>query len=459
MSSSSLVQGRLKIWSEPAERDLRVAKSVELAFWLAFLGNLGRAILHNNDLLRHVICRPMVDAAGCILIFQGAVTIVGGRRTTADNQKLYLLTFMVLAIAFFALVHGLVSGAFLPLWFEMGVMGFGTAFAVFLAGRPFVFEAAFRALRQQIIVANIFVAYFLLYWPKESRFDWYWTDTGNEAVGAIANRCFFALPFLIANYRRLTAVDMFVVGIGFAEYVALNLRGENRSAVVISFLIIPVLLIAITLRQRQSLRWIWKAALCAGVLGVVLFHSMSENEDFDNVMQRFGVTDVSTSKSSEIASNINLTVWDNFAGNGPRGEEFRELLSDTSFDQFLFGRGFAVGWYAPIWAVKTHEWYMVHFGPGYMLLVGGLPLAICFTALLGLAIWKAWVNVNRIPSAAGALVFLSAAAVNYLQHGVLLDEPEFYFLWLCIGFSVGAPKLYHLNHSSIGADIRHAPAL
>ena len=110
MSTSSLVQGRLKIWSKPAERDLRVAKSVELAFWLAFLGNLGRAILHNNDLLRHVICRPMVDLAGCILIFQGAATIVEGKRTTSDNQKLYLLTFVVLAIAFFALVHGLVSG-------------------------------------------------------------------------------------------------------------------------------------------------------------------------------------------------------------------------------------------------------------------------------------------------------------------------------------------------------------
>lgn len=432
-------------WPRSAERDLQIAKSVELAFWLAFLGNLGRAILHNSDLLRHVICRPMVDAAGCILIVQGVMTVLEAKRTTSDNQKLYLLTFIVLAIAFFAMVHGLVSGAFLPLWFEMGLMGFGTAFAVFLAGRPLVFEATFRALRQQIIFADIFVAYFLLYWPKESRFDWYWTDTGNEAVGAIANRCFFALPFLIANYRRLTALQLLVVGIGFAEYVALNLRGENRSAVVIAFLIIPVLLIGITLRQRQSLQWIWKAALCAGILGVVLFHSVSENEDFENVMQRFGVADVSTFRSSEIVSNINLTVWDNFAGNGPRGEEFRELLSDTSFDQFVFGRGFAVGWYAPIWAVKTHEWYIVHFGPGYMLLVGGLPLAICFTALLGLAIWKAWENVNRVPSAAGALVFLTAAAVNYLQHGILLDEPEFYFLWLCIGFSVGAPKRYHLS--------------
>jgi hypothetical protein len=77
-----------------------------------------------------------------------------------------------------------------------------------------------------------------------------------------------------------------------------------------------------------------------------------------------------------------------------------------------------------------------------MLLIGGLPLAISFTVLLALAIWKAWVNVSCVPSAAGALVFLCAAAVNYIQHGILLDEPEFYLLWLCIGFSVGAPKLY-----------------
>jgi len=173
-------------------------------------------------------------------------------------------------------------------------------------------------------------------------------------------------------------------------------------------------------------------------------------------MQRFGIADASTAEPSEIVSGMNLTVWDNFAGNGPRAEELRELVSDTSFAQFIFGRGFGVSWYCPLWAASSSEWYVVHFGPGYMLLVGGLPFSICFTALLGLAIWKAWMNVNRVPGAAGALVFLSAAAVNYMQHGFLLDEPEFYFLWLCIGFSVGAPKLSPLSRvirrpTSIGA--------
>jgi hypothetical protein len=196
--------------------------------------------------------------------------------------------------------------------------------------------------------------------------------------------------------------------------------------------------------------------LCAGIVVVVLFHDVSWNDGFERVMQRFGIAEVSTAERSEIVSGMNLTVWEDFAGNGPRAEELRELVSDTSFAQFIFGRGFGVSWYAPLWASFSSEWYIVHFGPGYMLLVGGLPLAICFTALLGLAIWKAWMNVNHVPGAAGALVFLSAAAVNYMQHGVLLDEPEFYFLWLCIGFSVGAPKLSPLSRAirqptSVGA--------
>lgn len=443
MSTTSIMLGRIAIAPKAAEADLQIARSVEIAFWLAFAGNLGRAILHDNDLFRRIICRPMVDAAGCILILQGIVTLLEGKRTKSDSQKIHLITCLVLAIALFAMANGLISGPKLSLWFQMGLMGFGTGFAVFLAGRPLVFEGVLRALRQQIVFADIFVGYLLLHWPKESRTDWYWSGQGNEGLGAVANRCFFALPFLIANYRRLSSWQLFLVGVGFAEYLALNLLGENRSAIIIAFVVIPILSIVITLRQRESLRWVWKAALCAAIVGIVLFYAASGNEYFDRVMQRFGVADVSTAHPSEIVSQMDLTIWENFAGNGPRGEELRELLSDTSFAQFIFGRGFGVSWYAPIWAGEfSHQWYMVHFGPGYMLLVGGLPLAICFTALLALAIWKAWVNVSRVPSAAGALVFLCATAVNYMQHGILLDEPEFYLLWLCIGFSVGAPKLY-----------------
>jgi hypothetical protein len=439
----SIEQSRVVTLPKMAERDLQIAKSVAIAVWLGFAGNLGRGILHDNDLLRHIIFRPMVDAAGFILIVQGMGTLFEGKRNSG-NRNIHLLTCLVLVIAVFAMVHGLISGADLTNWFRMGLMGFGTGVAVFLARRPLVFECVFTALRRQIVLADIFVAYVLLRWTNESRFDWFWADQGNEALGAIANRCFFALPFLIANYRRLSLRELFFVGIGFVEYLALNLRGENRSAVVIALFVIPILLIGIALRQRHLSQQVWKGALCAGIVVIVLSHDVSWNDGLERVMQRFGVADVFTAERSEVVSDINFTVWENFAGNGSRAEEVRELVSDTSFAQFIFGRGFGVSWYAPLWAASSSEWYMVHFGPGYMLLVGGLPLAICFTSLLGLAIWKAWMNVNRLPGAAGALIFLSAAAVNYMQHGVLLDEPEFYFLWLCIGFSVDAPRLWPL---------------
>ena len=72
----SIEQSRVATLPKTSERDLQIAKSVELAVWLAFAGNLGRGILHNNDLLRHIIFRPMVDAAGCILIFQGIMTFL-----------------------------------------------------------------------------------------------------------------------------------------------------------------------------------------------------------------------------------------------------------------------------------------------------------------------------------------------------------------------------------------------
>jgi hypothetical protein len=256
---------------------------------------------------------------------------------------------------------------------------------------------------------------------------------------------------------------LLLVGTGFAEYVALNLKAENRSAVIIAFVVIPVLLIAITARQGHSLRWVWKAVLCASILVAILFNVVSKSrKSFDTVMERFGVTDVSTAKPSEILSDINLTIWDEFAGDGPRSEEMRELLSATSLTQFVFGRGFGVAWYCPLYATLTHKWYIVHFGPGYMLLVGGLPLAVSFTALLGLAMSNAWQNVKSVPSAAGALVFLSAAAVNYLQHGILLDEPEVYLLWLCIGFSIGAPglcSLRNIGQSARAADEFRRPAL
>jgi hypothetical protein len=440
----SIEQSRSAILPTTSERDLHIAKSVAVALWLAFAGNLGRGILHNNDLLRHIIFRPMVDAAGGILILQGITTFLEGRRTS-DNRRIRLLTCLVLVIALFAMAHGLISSPNITLWFQTGLMGFGTAVAVFLAARPLVFECVFRALRRQILVADIFVAYVLLHWTNESRVGWFWTDQGNEALGAIANRSFFALPFLIANYRRLDPWELFLVGAGFVEYLVLNLKGENRSAVIIALFVIPVLLFGITLRQRRSLQQIWKVALCAVIVTIALFHDVSWLDGFEHVMQRFGIADVSSAEPSEIMSDMNLNIMNDFTENGARAEELRELVSDTSFAQFILGRGFGVSWYCPLWATFSTEWYMVHIGPGYMLLVGGLPLAISFTALLGLAIWKAWMNVNDAPGAAGALIFLTAAAVNYMQHGPLLDEPEFYFLWLCIGFSVGVPRLYRLR--------------
>jgi hypothetical protein len=299
--STSIMLGRVAIITKAVEADLQIARSVEVAFWLAFAGSLGRLILHDNDLFRRIICRPMLDAAGCILILQGIVTLLEERHTRSDSQKIHLITCLVLVIVLFELVHGLVSGPKFQLWFQMGLMGFGTGFAVFLAGRPLVFEGALRAFRQQIVFADIFVGYLLLHWPKESRTDWYWTGQNNEGLGAVSNHCFFALPFLIANYRRLSSWQLFLVGAGFAEYLTLNLLGENRSAVIIAFVIIPVLLIAILLRQRQSLRWVWKAAMCGAIVGTVLFYAASGNDYFDRVMQRFGVADVSTARPSEIS--------------------------------------------------------------------------------------------------------------------------------------------------------------
>src|SRR6185437_8770905 len=128
----------------------------------------------------------------------------------------------------------------------------------------------------------------------------------------------------------------------------------------------------------------WKVGLCSCVVLVLLFHGLVAQDSVDRVMQRFGVDDVSAARPSVIASQIESTTWDNFAGNGNRAEEMRELLSDTSVPQFVFGRGFGVSWYAPLWATMSPKWYMVHFGPGEMLIVGGIPLAICFTALIGL---------------------------------------------------------------------------
>lgn len=444
MASQVSAHGRSAfVLSQNDLRERQIASTVACALWLAFLGTVARGLFHDYDLLRHIIGRPMIDAAAGVLIIQGLLTFREWRRAISD-RTVYILTSLVLMTATFAILHGLLSAPAFARWFQQGVLPFGTAVGVFLACRPLVFERIYRALLNQLYIGVIFAGYVLLHWTPQVRLDWWWTEQTNEGLGPIAARCLFALPFLVAGYQRLRWWELLLVGIGYVEFIVLNLIGINRAAIVIALLVTPVLLILTALRQGRSVRLLAKISLAVTIVVFLLIEGAkhlpssdtSIRTDFQRMMVRFDVDDVYSATPTDIVTGITRTLAKDFAGSGKRSSELHDLLAETSFSQYLVGRGFGVSWYCQTYAVLSPQWYVVHIGPGYMLMVGGLPLAIFYTALLGAALWRSWKYTPTSAPACSALLFLAAASVNYLQHGFLLDEPEFYLFWLCIGLSV-----------------------
>jgi hypothetical protein len=421
--------------------DSDTASVAVMAVWLAFLGTLMRGVFVTSPTLR-VPGRLLVDAAGLLLIGQSLATF-GKWRRFVGNRVLYHLGCGVLGCVLFALLQGLARGPDLGRWFQMGLVGFGSIAAIFLGSQPRVFERLLETTKTQLAIAAAFVGYVVVYRLPETRDEWWLIAPGSEGVGLIAGRLLFPLPFLVAYLTRMKPAMMGITLTAYLEYLILQVAGVNRSGLLIGVIVIPAMATIITVLARPRRGALAKALLvCAGgiLIGTIAISQFTGNgvlrEKFSQVMLRYGVVNLEAANGASVLQAAWTQTATTFAGEGSRAAELRDFAAETSWLAFLLGRGFGVSWYCNTFAYISPQWYVVHFGPGYLLLVGGLPLALLLIALIIGALARAFRNLSVDPAAAGALLYLSVELINFLQHGFPLDEGQYYLLWLSIGFSI-----------------------
>lgn len=156
----------------------------------------------------------------------------------------------------------------------------------------------------------------------------------------------------------------------------------------------------------------------------------------------------------EVGSAAFETSATEFSAGYSRGAELKSFFEQYEFFDFISGRGFGGTWYSSYWRT---DWAMVHIGPGHLLLQGGLPLLIAFAAVFILAIFSAW-RGRSADHAAGALLYLLAFVVHFMQHGAIQDDYEVYLAWICVGVALTAGAKRTRSKTAFNPAIR-APRL
>lgn len=410
---------------------------VSAALWLAFLGLLVRPFVADIGLLRNA-SRFLGELSALILIAVGLFVALR-QRTTDDRNLARRWTLLMLAVCLPPAVAGLVLDNKLVAWAQLGFFPFVTAAAIVLGAQRQVVDRVLEDVLLQLTIGVVFAALVLAIAPPRSRAEW----IGPEGLGMAraASRSMYAMPFFLPLLDRMNRWRKVVVVTAFLLNLTLAVAGANRGMLLTGALILPSLVLAIALRGRRTAGKQFVGLLVISVLAAITALLLSGRgatfgrwfeERFDETTARLTGGDTAT-ENSNVGRAAFTQSQSEFTGEESRGGEVRSFLEQLEAVDLIAGRGFGGTWYSSFW---RQEWGMVHIGPAHLLLVGGLPLALVFLAILVRVAASAWRGAVKWPAAAGALLYITTFAIGFMQHGSIQDEIEVYFYWLCCGIAL-----------------------
>jgi len=423
--------------------------ALNAALWLMFCGNLARIVFNQQAFIRQMVGRGLTDAGCGILLLAGAFCWARVNRARL-NAAVHLSGKLFFVFALLAVAQGMMVTRDWTFWVQEGVCGLLSVVAIFLAAQLRDPEKLIRTLAWQLLIAVVVAGYIIVYSRPATREEWYMAgDT--TSVNLLAVRALCATPFLLAYTEQLSLWQGAVVILALIETAILHIYGVNRGGLLVSCVILPALSIIIRAHTRTGFTRTFKALQRVAIGFIVLALLVSQLnlidstfilDRFNMVMARFGIGDFFHSTAGDVSQAVYDTSSNQFFGEGSRIGETRELLSQTSGMQWLIGRGVGGTWVSRF----SPEWMIVHIGPAYLLMIGGLPLSAAFLVLILSAITNAWRQMGREMLARGAFMFLVVYIPSFLQHGPLTDEMESQFVWVCIGLASltsGAAVLGH----------------
>jgi hypothetical protein len=398
--------------------------------WLSYLGILGSHLFPANGEISHYAARVVLQAAGVLLIGAGLWAFLQKRKWLGRGRGIVVLiaTLGVAISIHGALVYGEYNRAL-----RFGLLPWVSVMGVYAAASPGAFHAVKEALRRMAWISCPLVAYVLLV-HLPSRADFSNLDSPDPSRLTL-RLCVLGLP-LLSCLPSLTWTSRVVVVAIAAEYFAVTVALALRGAFLTGFLLAALVVFTADASQRFKMAFLVGAGgITIAVFGFWFVGGRGAAPEAGITLEgRFGVD--SSDGVGEMISKAWTTSSTEFVGDSSRGGEARAFLDQAHLLDFVYGRGAGASWVSPFSA----QWYIVHIGPLYLILLGGLPLLFAFVILVVSALRAAFRAARWSYQARLAIIFITIFVFGFLQHGPITDEPETYLFWICIGLALSSRR-------------------
>ncbi len=418
--------------------DRRAGQLLRGGLWLAYVGIVIRGIFAPIAIGRN-LGRLLMDIAGAYLITAGAYTMLRQRRPLVDPFYGTQIKIFI-ALSLMATFIGVASGNNPLAIILHGVIPFYTIFIVALAARSRVIVQLPRMLFSQLCVSILLNAHTLIFNPPRSRVEWVGAIT--VARPKVFFQAFYPLNFLVACAPLLKPWQTYALGVAWVEFFLLALLGNYRGPL-LTALLMPLLAIYSMVRAKQSvgryLKNVGTLILVALVVVFALKVIFAEDEHMDigsalaHTVQRLTKLEYEEHSLEELSEGALDVSRDEFMGEGGRSRELEDFISSIGLKDYLVGRGFGGTWYSHHWGM---EWGMVHFGPAYHILLGGLGLILSYLGLLFSSLRGSWLRMALCNEAGGAFSYLTISIIGLLKHGVPDDSGNRYMIWVSMGVAL-----------------------
>ena len=251
----------------------------------------------------------------------------------------------------------------------------------------------------------------------------------------------------VSMLHMLRTRDKILVLFGFVCFSALMLSYQSRGGTLNVFVFLPLGLLALhffagNLGIRKLLRTvvIGLPLLAIGLAAASQVDLLREAVEvgLQGTNQRLFGTEEYGWNTTGFIDSVQMEV------DNSRGIEAEEFISKATPLVWLIGRGMTGSWHSDVMN-RGNEWPIVHFGPLHMVLKGGIPLALVYLGIFGIAMRRAMAAIRSDPWAVTTVSTVLYYLSDFIKHGPVTHGYYNSILWLIVGiaFSLSAKPASH----------------
>lgn len=366
-----------------------------------------------------------------VLVIMGLVVMLKFKKLNFRAFDVFLINSFI-CWSFISLMTGAVFGSIFSL--QKGILELIPLISItvcFLNDFRFsILKHIKKALLFQFIIAGGFACYVLMAFPIRFR------GLDVETIHVFGFNLIFPVVLLLPSSLTFKVSSKILYTFSYVAISFYLLNFQLRAGIVCFFIINPLLLlyyIRNSAHSRTPRRYI-RQLIFMIMLIIIFTISIFINEQLS-----FQITESWNGIISRITrSREDLTITKaafvrmiDYEVKKSRGAEIASVIKQSTLRTWMLGEGFGSFWISDFWG--GIPWRMVHFGPLYLVIKGGIVYSLLFLLL----VYRAMIgNKGKIrdPIYFGSLIYVVNMFIHFLSQGIFYIGYSSLLFWMCLGY-------------------------